>query len=77
MYISIQVQLEFDEKVGLRLDMVNRSNEKTGGSTTGNDGRDFFRDKVDKCREVILSVVPAKYHEEIKALHTNLSAILR
>ena len=57
--------------------MVNRSNEKTGGSTTGNDGRDFFRDRVDEARAVILEVVPAKFHVQIKELHTKISAILR
>ena len=72
-----RVQRKFDIEMGLRLNMVNRSNEKTGGSTTGNDGRDFFRDRVDEARAVILEVVPAKFHVQIKELHTKISAILR
>ena len=57
--------------------MVNLLGEKTRGSTTGNDGRDFFNKKAAKVREVILEVVPEQHHQDIIALHRNLGVILR
>ena len=73
----VQTKFATTEGLGMRIAMVNKSNEKTGGSTTGNDGRDFFFDKADKVREVILEIVPEKHRCDIAELHKNLGAILR
>ena len=73
-----KVQKMFEEQTGLRIDMVNLVGEKTGGSTKGNDGRDFFHHKAAKVREVMRqAVVPAQHHQALLELHRDLGVILR
>ena len=72
----VQAKIATTEGLGMRIGMVNKSNENTGGSTTGNDGRDFFIAKADKVRELILEIVPEKHRSDIAELHKNLGAIL-
>ena len=73
----VQLKIATTKGLGMRIAMVNKSNENTGGSTTGNDGRNFFFEKADMVREVILEIVPEKYRCDIAELHKNLGAILR
>ena len=61
-------------KTGLRLDQINGSNEKTGNSTTGQQGREFFSEKH---RLSILEYVPTQHQDNLKKLMHQLSVILR
>ena len=59
---------------GKRIDEVNSSVAKTGGSTTGEVGRAFFSKEF---LPTILELVLPKYQEDVSTLHKNLSAIFR
>ena len=50
-------------KIGLRLDQINGSNEKSGNSTTGQQGREFFSEKH---RLDIVECVPTQYQDHLK-----------
>ncbi len=62
------------KSTGKRIDEVNSSTAKTGGSTTGEVGRAFFSKEF---LSTILEQVHEKYRDTVMTLHKNLSAIFR
>ena len=69
-----RVLKHLEENHGLILDRCAAGGEKTGTSTTGNQGRRFFSEEV---IETIEDLVPEKYKENLLLLHKQLSVILR
>ena len=59
---------------GMKIDEKASSLAKTGGSTTGNVGRNFF---TKKFLSTILQLVPESHKADVTLLHRNLSAIFR
>ena len=62
------------QETGKSLMQVAGALSKSGGSTDGNDGREFF---TLAFLPIILKCIPEKYHDTIKKLHRDLSCILR
>lgn len=62
------------ENHGLDLDRCAGSCDKTGTSTTGEQGRGFFSEEIIKTLE---NIIPEKYREQLMCLHLQLSVILR
>ena len=69
-----RVQDAIGVATGKEINQVANSVAKTGGSTTGQVGREFF---TEKFLPVILDQVPERDRENVTKLHRNLSAIFR
>ena len=70
----IEYGLDGLDGLGLRVAQVGNATAKTGGSTDGNTGREFFKER---SLPIILSCVETKHKDDVAILHKNLSCILR
>ena len=65
-------------RTAMRINMCNQVGEKTGGSTKGNDGRDFFFDKhAGNIHQIIEEAVPEQFQQGLLELHRDIGVILR
>ena len=69
-----RVKIIIENGRGLRVSQVQNATAKTGGSTDGNTGREFFKQK---SLPTILACVKTKYQDDLSKLHKNISSALR
>ena len=69
-----RVKKIIENGIGLRVSQVQDATAKTGGSTDGNTGRTFFKQK---SLPTILACVEPKYYDDLLKLHKNISSALR
>ena len=73
-----ELQEMIEMRTAMRIDMCNRAGEKTGGSTKGNDGRDFFFGKhTGSIDQIIKEAVPEQFQQGLLELHRDIGVILR